>query len=168
LRREQPVRQASAQPQRWSRLKRRDRIDRKSACGGAVSGAGTVAAGFSGGGASPLSRKFIASRKPLSTIRTTLTPTSSGRVRDGFAASVVAGAWREVRMLRPALVAALRAASVAAASLPGFSVFAAAAACAARRAAAMKFDLPPPSAGAAASDGSAPAARSTADAAALP
>ena len=131
--------------------------------GGVASGAGAVTLDLSaaGGALSPLSRKFIARRKPLNTISTTLTPTSSGRVRDGFAASLDD---RAVRMLSPALVAAERAASAAAVSRLDLSVLAAAAAWAARRAAAMKFDLlePSPDAGAA-SVGSEPAKRSVAD-----
>src|SRR5438477_7468311 len=104
---------------------------------------------------------------PLSTITTTLTPTSSERTRDGLVSVLEE---RGIRKLRPVLAAADRAASVATVTRLDLSAFVAvAAAWAARRAAAMKLDLFAPSDDALAAVAlakSEPATRSAADPAA--
>ncbi len=84
-------------------------------------------------GASPLPSIVIATRKPLSTMTTTLAPTSSERMRD----VILDPPWAAWALARAALLsAATRPGFSRACSFAGF-----AAACAARRAAAMKLDV---------------------------
>src|SRR4051794_5593080 len=104
--------------------------------------AGGGAAGsaeFSIGGVLPVSSSVIAILKVPSTITTTLTPTSSERIREDMLEGVVSPG-RAIFAAALALSAPLSLAALAAA-LAAFSLRgAAAAACAARRAAAMKLD----------------------------